>query len=40
MCSSPKNPQRKPKPKASDVSGSKVKEASFNWSFSKASFKT
>ena len=33
----PKKPQRKPKPRAALVSGSKESEASFNWSFSRAS---
>ena len=32
--SNPKNPQRKPKPKATDDSGEKVRAASFSWSFS------
>ena len=36
-CSSPKKPQRKPKPSAIEVSGSKLREASFNCSFSSAS---
>ena len=40
ICSSPKKPQRKPKPSAALVSGSKVSEASFNCSFSSASFKS
>ncbi len=34
MCNIPKNPQRKPKPKAAELSGTKTKEASFNCSFS------
>ncbi len=33
----PRNPQRKPKPRAIDDSGSKVKLASLRWSFSIAS---
>jgi hypothetical protein len=33
MCSIPRNPQRKPKPSAADVSGSKKNEASFSRSF-------
>ena len=37
MCSSPKKPQRKPKPRAMEVSRSKVMEASFSFSFSRAS---
>ena len=36
-CRSPRNPQRKPKPSAIDVSGSKNREASFSCSFSRAS---
>ena len=40
MCKSPKKPHRKPKPRATEVSGSKVREASFNCSFSKASRKS
>ena len=35
--SSPKKPQRKPKPNAMEVSGSNCKAASFNCNFSKAS---
>lgn len=38
-CSKPKKPQRKPKPKACDTSGSNFSEASFNCSFSSASRK-
>ena len=34
MCSSPRKPQRKPKPSAIEVSGSKKNEASFKRSFS------
>ena len=34
MCNKPKNPQRKPNPKATDDSGWKVSAASFNCSFS------
>ena len=37
MCSRPRKPQRKPKPSAADVSGSKVNDASFSRSFSSAS---
>ena len=37
ICNNPKNPQRKPKPSAADVSASKLKDASFNDSFSNAS---
>ena len=37
MWSSPRNPQRNPKPSASEVSGSKWNEASFSRSFSSAS---
>ena len=37
MCSRPRNPQRKPKPSAWDVSGSQRSEASFSESFSSAS---
>ena len=37
MCSRPRKPQRKPKPSASDVSGSKKNDASFSRSFSSAS---
>ena len=37
MCKSPKKPHLKPKPKATEVSGSKLKEASLSLSFSKAS---
>ncbi len=37
MCSSPRNPHRKPKPSAADVSGSKKNDASFSRSFSSAS---
>ena len=40
LCKSPKNPVWKPNPKASLVSGSKVKLASFNCNFSKASLKS
>ncbi len=36
MCSMPRKPQRKPKPRASDVSGSKVKLASLSESFCSA----
>ena len=35
--SRPKKPQRKPKPRATEVSGSKNRDASFSWSFSRAS---
>ena len=35
MCRSPKKPQRKPKPSATEVSGSKERDASFSCSFSK-----
>ena len=34
MCNKPRKPQRKPKPKACDVSNSNVNEASFNCNFS------
>ena len=34
MCSSPRNPHRKPKPSASELSWWKVKAASLRWSFS------
>ena len=34
MCNIPKNPQRKPKPKAALLSAAKTKEASFNCNFS------
>ena len=37
MCSRPRKPQRNPKPRAVDVSGSKKSELSFNRSFSSAS---
>ena len=37
MCSRPRKPQRKPKPSAADVSGSKKNDASFSRSFSSAS---
>ncbi len=37
MCSRPRNPHRKPKPSAADVSGSKKNDASFSRSFSSAS---
>ena len=37
MCSRPRKPQRKPKPSAADVSGSKKNDASFRRSFSSAS---
>ena len=37
MWSMPKKPQRKPKPRATEVSGSKVREASLSCSFSRAS---
>ncbi len=37
MWSMPKKPQRKPKPRATELSGSKVREASLSWSFSRAS---
>ena len=40
MCSSPRKPQRKPKPRASDVSGSHASAASFSDNFSKASRKS
>ena len=39
-CSNPKKPQRNPKPRATEVSGSKNREASFNCSFSSASRKS
>ena len=38
ICKSPKNPTRKPKPKAPEFSGSKVKAASLSFNFSQASF--
>ena len=34
ICSIPKNPQRKPKPKAAEVSGSQTREASLSCNFS------
>ena len=37
MWSMPKKPQRKPKPRAAEDSGSKDREASLSWSFSRAS---
>ncbi len=37
MCSRPRKPQRKPKPSAADVSGSKKNDASLSRSFSSAS---
>src|SRR4051812_23617629 len=37
MCSSPRKPQRKPKPSAADVSGSRKNDASLRRSFSSAS---
>src|SRR5947199_123886 len=37
MCSSPRKPQRNPKPSASEVSGSAVNEEAFRRSFSTAS---
>ena len=37
MCSSPRKPQRNPKPSATDVSGSKKNAESFRRSFSSAS---
>ena len=39
ICNNPKKPHLKPNPKASEVSGSNTNEASFNFSFSKASLK-
>ena len=39
-CKRPKNPQRKPKPKATEVSGSNVREASLSCNLSKASRKS
>ena len=36
MCKSPRYPQRNPKPRATELSGSYVKEASFKLSFSSA----
>ena len=38
ICKSPKNPKRNPLPKAGELSGSKDREASVNFNFSKASF--
>ncbi len=40
MCKSPKKPQRKPKPKAVELSGSNVSAASFNLSFKRASLRS
>ena len=40
MWSMPKKPHRKPKPRATELSGSKLNEASFSWSFSSASRKS
>jgi hypothetical protein len=38
MCSSPRKPQRNPKPRAAEVSGSNcTSDASLSWSFSSAS---
>ncbi len=37
MWSMPRKPQRKPKPRAAEDSGSKDREASLSWSFSRAS---
>ena len=37
ICNKPRKPHLKPKPRAIEVSGTKVKEASFNCNFSKAS---
>ena len=37
MCSNPRNPQRNPKPSASDDSGSQVNDPSFKRSRSRAS---
>ena len=37
MWSIPKKPQRKPKPRAAELSGSKLREASLSRSFSRAS---
>ena len=37
MWSIPKKPHRKPKPNATELSGSKDSDASFSWSFSSAS---
>ena len=34
MCNKPRNPHRKPKPSACEVSNSKVSEASLSWSLS------
>ena len=36
ICKSPKKPQRKPNPRARDVSGSNVKAASFSFNLAKA----
>ncbi len=38
-CNNPKNPHLNPNPKAADVSGSYSSAASFNFSFSNATFK-
>ena len=38
ICNNPKNPHLKPNPKATDVSGSKLRAASFICNFSNASF--
>ncbi len=40
MWSKPKKPHLKPKPKASEVSGSNSKAASFSFNFSKASLRS
>ncbi|MNN52228.1 hypothetical protein D3C81_1669130 [compost metagenome] len=40
MCRRPRKPQRKPKPKAVEDSGSNFREASFSTSFSRASRKS
>ena len=40
ICNNPKKPHLKPNPKATEVSGSYVKEASLSFSFSKDSFKS
>ena len=40
ICNNPKKPHLKPKPRACDVSGSKIKEESLNFIFSKASLKS
>ena len=40
MCKSPKNPQRNPKPRAVETSGSKLKDASLSCNFKRASLRS